>query len=167
MGTEKEVKWGQNIPASAEQAAEEAKHVRGASRGGGCAARYVLDAGTARAVGLHLNYLSHRLELPATRLLPSLPAHPQAASGLAQSVEQAAGVLMSKAKDAAAAAARAVRASGAAAALPAAAWWSAGCQRRLCPLAGGSRSVLDQSERRMLCHAYHTRRWAWAACAPR
>lgn len=44
--------------------------------------------------------------------LPPLPARPQAASGLAQSVEQAAGVLMSKAKDAAAAAARAVCALG-------------------------------------------------------
>lgn len=45
LGTEREVKWGQNLPASAEQAKEELKFVRRCARCAGCCPCWVLLAG--------------------------------------------------------------------------------------------------------------------------
>jgi hypothetical protein len=113
-GVEREVKWGKNIPASAEQAKEEVKYVSD----GCCKCCWVLALLQGCGwLGRHAAALSAVLLV----LLPSLSAHRaapttrrpcapalQAGKGLAESVEMAANVLLSKGKDAVAAAQRAM-----------------------------------------------------------
>ena len=101
-GVEREVKWGKNIPASAQQAREELAYVSGSPRG----QTRTAPGPTRCSAAERAAFSGHGLH--GVSLAAGLRAHPQAGKGLAESVEMGVNVLVSKAKDTAAAAARAV-----------------------------------------------------------
>ena len=136
-GVEREVKWGRNIPASAEQAKEELKNVSDrwclkrtqpcqltvpaqcntvlplaaveclAANGCGHSRAGRPDALTEPLLRKMHSRVMHPFVNSCTTAVACL-ARPQAGQGLAESVEMGVNVLISKAKDAAAAAQRAV-----------------------------------------------------------